>query len=189
MPIDPNSAHDDPPCAATPVTIEAWLRGWGELWSVPQIAGATITRSGRMRRCLGRCFPRRGEIRLNQHLFEGPVGFLREILCHEAAHLAVYLLEGETARPHGAEWKRLMRLAGYRPQARIPIDRLPRAIAEAAQPQHGYLHTCRTCGASRRALRRMNRWRCATCRRQGRRGELSIERVSLKPAALQSALP
>jgi predicted SprT family Zn-dependent metalloprotease len=73
-----------------------------------------------MSRSLGRCALRTGDIRLNARLLDGPEAALLEVACHEAAHAASYILHGPKARPHGREWKALMRAAGYQPIVRWP---------------------------------------------------------------------
>jgi predicted SprT family Zn-dependent metalloprotease len=44
---------------------------------------------------------------------------LREVLCHELAHFAVWYVHGRSARRHGLEWRELMELAGYTPRLAI----------------------------------------------------------------------
>jgi predicted SprT family Zn-dependent metalloprotease len=78
-----------------------------------------------MTRSLGRCQPEQKRIRLASWLREAPGELLAEVLCHEAAHVAVHELHGRGCRPHGSEWKSLMRAAGYDARTRIPEDALP----------------------------------------------------------------
>lgn len=106
--------------------LRPWIASWGAEWSVPDLARRTsVAFSGRMSRSLGRCTLRTGEIRLNAALLDGPEAALLEVACHEAAHAAVFILHGAQARPHGREWKALMRRAGYEPVVRWPEHRVP----------------------------------------------------------------
>jgi predicted SprT family Zn-dependent metalloprotease len=50
-------------------------------------------------------------------------GILEEVLCHELAHVAVYRLHGRSVRPHGPEWKRLVRQVGFGAATHVQGDR------------------------------------------------------------------
>ena len=82
----------------------AWARTW-DLPTLPEQVAITFTR--RLKRSLGRCSPADRRVRVNARLLDGPPELLREVLCHELAHVAVHLLHGRSVRPHGAEWARL----------------------------------------------------------------------------------
>jgi alpha-beta hydrolase superfamily lysophospholipase len=121
--------------AAPPATadFDAWLAGWGALWGVTDLrARVRITFSRRLTRSFGRCTPRTGSIRLNPALLRAGPGVLREVVCHEAAHAAAWVLHGGTARAHGREWKELMRRAGYEPRARWKDAKASAVFALAA---------------------------------------------------------
>jgi len=121
-----------PPMAET---FQTWIRDWSSLWHTPDLPSQVhITFSPRLRASLGRCSPRTGSIRLNPGLLEADPAILREVVCHEAAHVAAWLLHGRRARPHGREWKDLMRAAGYEPRARWPHHALPEALRRDARP-------------------------------------------------------
>lgn len=106
--------------------LRPWIASWGAAWSVPDLAErTTVSFTGRMSRSLGRCALRTGEIRLNAALLDGPEAALLEVVCHEAAHAATFILHGPKARPHGREWKALMRAAGYDPVVRWPEHMVP----------------------------------------------------------------
>jgi predicted SprT family Zn-dependent metalloprotease len=153
----------------------AWVDEWGCLWNVPDLSRiARVTLSGRLRRSLGRCDPRSGEIRLHRGLAGAPVALQREVVCHEVAHVAAHRLHGARIRPHGPEWKRLMVLAGFEPRARLPLSDLPDGIAETSRPRVLYDHTCPVCGARRTALKRVTRWRCRACHEAGLAGRLVV---------------
>ena len=107
------------PAPAVPAEFQAWIAGWGAIWSVPDLPSRVrISFNRRLTRSLGRCTPRTGSIRLNPRLLHAGPGVLREVVCHEAAHAAAWILHGGAARAHGREWKELMRRAGYAPRAR-----------------------------------------------------------------------
>jgi len=101
--------------------LRPWIASWGRTWSVPDLGQrTTVVFSGRMSRSLGRCALRTGDIRLSAALLDGPEAALLEVACHEAAHAAAFILHGPKARPHGREWKALVRAAGYQPVVRWP---------------------------------------------------------------------
>ena len=109
--------------------LQQWLAAWSSLWRTPDLPDRVhIVFSNRLRSSLGRCSPRTGSIRLNPGLLEADPAILREVVCHEAAHVAAWLLHGRRARPHGREWKDLMRAAGYEPRVRWPHGALPAAL-------------------------------------------------------------
>ena len=106
---------------------------WLHLWSTPDLATrTTIEWSPRLTRSLGRCYPERRLIRLAAFLEESENALLEEVLCHELAHLAARELHGRHIRPHGSEWKALMRAAGFEPKTRLP--------APEAVPVRMYAH-------------------------------------------------
>ena len=119
----------------------AAVPGWAEAWGVPGLESRlSVCFSTRMSRSLGRCQPERKLIRLASWLREAPDVLLAEVLCHEVAHVAVHELHGRGCRPHGREWKALMRTAGYQARARIPEDQLPpmwRRVASAGRKPRG----------------------------------------------------
>lgn len=148
---------------------------WAEAWSVAGLEHRlNITFSSRFRTSLGRCAPRAGEIRLAAFLLTGPPAVLREALCHEVAHAAVYELHGIGVKPHGAEWRTLMMTAGFEPRARLPESLVPDVLPHRGQPKRLWEHRCPVCHASRMARRRVPRWRCAACRAAGLAGRLTI---------------
>lgn len=157
----------------------ALLSQWGGIWGLPRIEERLEIRfSPRFRSSLGRCAPASGEIRLAAFLCDGPSDLLQEALCHEAAHAAVHELHGRAAKPHGTEWRELMRAAGFEPRARIPARLLEGVAPRRRQAQGGWLHRCPVCQVSRVARRPVHRWRCAACRNDGLDGRLLVTRVS-----------
>jgi predicted SprT family Zn-dependent metalloprotease len=144
--------------------LREWLEKWAQTWSVPELPErCTVRFDRRLRRSLGRCLPERLELKLAQWLETGPEALLREVLCHEAAHAAVHLLHGAGVRPHGREWRALMRAAGFEPRTRLPQADLPAHLAVQARAATPWQHLCPICHATRRARRPMPHWRCRTC--------------------------
>ena len=144
-------------------------------WSVAALAERThVETSARLRTSLGRCHPPTGRIRLHRALLEAPEELLREVVCHEAAHVAVYLCHGNAARPHGPEWAELMAAAGFEPRVRMDPAVVSQKFQRAVRPRFLYQHRCPVCGTSRVARRPVRRWRCRACRESGLEGGLEI---------------
>ncbi len=158
----------------------ALLLDWGRLWKVAGLeSSVSVEFSRRMSSSLGRCYPKDGTIRIAAWLCEdrGDDGaLLTEVLCHEAAHVAVYRLYGKSVRPHGPQWKRLMRAAGFEPRVRFPAEILPQSVLQRRRRRQRWRHSCPVCEHSWTAGRVMRRWRCRSCVEAGREGGLRIER-------------
>ena len=164
---------------------EEWLADWAIAWNAPRLpASVRIEFSSRLQSSLGRCAPRAGVIRLNPGLLEATREALREVVCHESAHVATWLLYGRRARAHGREWKDLMRAAGYEARVRWSEATVPESVRERRRPTVVYVHTCPICRAQWVARRTVAAWRCGTCRKAGRDGRLI---VSKRPAATAEA--
>jgi len=165
------------------------IDGWADVWGVPGLeARVDVSFSRRFRTSLGRCYPASREVRLAAFLLDGPDALLQETLCHELAHAAVYELHGRSARPHGREWRELMRVAGFEPRARVPaalLDGVAPALTRGAQKL--WEHHCPVCRASHVARTSARRWRCAACFGAGRAGKLVIRRVGAASALGGSA--
>jgi SprT protein len=152
-----------------------YVRRWTRLWGVRGLdRHLCIEWSPRLRRSLGRAFPDHDLVRLSPALLSAPRSRLLETLCHELAHLAVRRLHGYHRRPHGPEWSRLVRAAGFPPhaQARGMETGPPRLRATR------YLHRCEVCHARRVARRPVRRWRCAECVAAGLDGKLEIVKLA-----------
>ena len=156
--------------------VAAWLEEWATLWRTADLAGRIQIEPGpRLRRSLGRCQPASGRVHIHTALFESENAELfREVVCHEAAHVAVYLLHGRRVRPHGREWQQLVVAAGYPPTTRMDPRRLSGKLQKVLQPKVIYRHRCLACGATRMARRRVGSWRCRACRDAGLDGRLEI---------------
>jgi SprT protein len=160
--------------AETRTSLHLWLH----TWDTPDLATQTrIELSPRLTRSLGRCYPDRRLIRIASHVAQSTNGLLHEVLCHELAHLAARELHGPRIRPHGPEWKALMRAAGYDPKTKLPSpDGAPRRRGRRSRYVYLYVHRCPVCQLSRTAKRVVRRWRCAACVDAGLPGELVITR-------------
>jgi predicted SprT family Zn-dependent metalloprotease len=110
-------------------------------------------------------------------LLTGPPELLREALCHEAAHAAVYELHGRVPRPHGREWRDLMQTAGFEPRTRMPATHSPHVSGRHTGSRGVWNHRCPVCHMSRAAHRPVNNWRCAQCRAAGLEGTLIVTRI------------
>jgi len=159
--------------------VDEMFAGW-ELGAPP--SGLRITVSTRLRVSLARCLPERPEIRLAAFLLEKPSPLLREVLCHELAHLVTHARHGNSVKPHGAEWRALMKQAGFEPRVRIPSGRERSAGATTKArskklPPTLWAHRCPVCQMTRMAQRRVPQWRCASCVEHGLEGRLVIERA------------
>lgn len=113
--------------------LEGWCHLWGAAGLAPEIS---LEISTRMTRSLGRCYPDRQLIRIADFVLEESEELFREVLCHEAAHLAAYQLHGKSIRPHGREWKALMVEAGYEPAVKFKGVGV-RPAPEAVKPRQG----------------------------------------------------
>ncbi len=99
-----------------------------------------------------------------------------EVLCHEAAHAAVYERYGTNCQPHGEEWQHLMEAAGFEPRVRIPVVvRSGSALRSAGYSIAFFIHRCPVCRSSRTETRPMQRLRCANCTRNGKAVAMEID--------------
>lgn len=158
----------------------AQLAAWAALWGLPGLERRVAIRfSRRLTASLGRATPARRSIRLAAALAAGPPGFLAEVLCHELAHVAAWEIHGEGIRPHGREWKELVRRAGFRPTTRLtpPPGLLLPKPRRRRRRRYVYDHRCERCGWSRVARAVVRRWRCSPCTDAGRDGKLAIWRI------------
>lgn len=157
-------------------SVRRELARLGELWALPVLEHRVdVSFSPRLRVRLGRATPAAGTVRLHTALADAPRALLREALCHEAAHLAVFWLHGAGARPHGPEWAELVRRAGYEPLTKLPVE-LP-GPTPARRSARSYEHLCPVCQSVRMAGRPMRRWRCKACVESGLAGDLEIRRL------------
>lgn len=98
------------------------MEHWSELWGCRGLAErVTVRTDRRLRSSIARTSASKLEIRLHPELAEAPEGFTMEVVCHELAHLACHQLHGAGHAPHGAEWRHLVELAGFRPATRVRV--------------------------------------------------------------------
>ena len=155
------------------------LAGWAHTWGMSGLERRiTIRVSSRLRTSFGRCVPARGEVRIASFLLDASRSLLGEVLCHETAHAAVYLRHGGRVRPHGTEWRALMRAAGFEPRVQLPRDALAALPKRAQRARRLWEHRCPVCHAAQFAGRPVRQWRCAPCRAAGLDGELVISRTT-----------
>ena len=143
-----------------------------ERWQVQEIVKEIqVEFSNRITRSLGRTQPTAKHIRLNPLLQTRLSSLLKEVLCHELAHIAAYHLHGDSIRPHGPEWQALVSAAGFTPSVHIEVDL---GLTPLAQSKC-YTHHCPVCHTNRSAKKPMRRWRCGECITHGLPGILEIE--------------
>ena len=98
------------------------IRAWFVLWGVEDSDSPVEIRvSTRMTRSIGSADGRRNRMTLAVWLFNQPEEIVNEVVCHEAAHLAVFRSYGTEPKPHGREWRTLMRHAGFPPRTRLEV--------------------------------------------------------------------
>lgn len=156
------------------------LSSWAAAWRTPGLEKRIrLELSPRMRVALGRALPREKLVRINAAIVEHHPALVEEILCHEAAHVAVHELYRDYRQPHGPEWQELMRLAGFEPRVRMELaSPLP-----GSRAKNVWEHQCPVCQARRTARRPVYRWRCAACVGAGLSGELTITKRPARGAA------
>jgi len=157
------------------VNIHGLLQDWGLQWGLPDLARSVRVEWGRrFRRSLGRVHLDRRVVRVAVELAIAPTEVLREVICHEVAHLAARDLNGRHCRPHGPEWAALVRAVGFKPRRQIPW---PAATSSPGRPTAGrrrYIHRCPVCQLHWTAGRPVQQWRCPACVAAGLSGQLEI---------------
>jgi predicted SprT family Zn-dependent metalloprotease len=154
--------------------VRSLMRAWAKDWGIAELAtGMEVVYNSRLRRSLARCNPKSGAITLNPIVAGLPPSRFAEVLCHEAAHVASFKLFGKRAKPHGKEWRELIRRVGFEPRTRAtPLGgALPRP-----RPALSYEHYCPVCQQSWMARRPVRYWRCGGCLELGLKGELVIHK-------------
>jgi hypothetical protein len=114
----------------------AAFREWSVAWGLSRLPrDASIEFDDRLGAALGLCDLRAGRILLSAVLLlPENERLLHETLCHEAAHLVVFLRYGTGVAEHGPEWQEAMRRAGFSPRAVIPAGRVPGLSGGRAVP-------------------------------------------------------
>ena len=152
--------------------LAALVHPWGLLWDLPGFEqNLNFRLSPRLTRSLGRCNPGAGTLTLRLGL---PPDQIPYILCHEAAHIAVFLKFGAGLLPHGPEWASLVSLAGFPPTVNAPGPQTSSLRNPAPSGSFRYAHQCLVCQATRWARRPIRRWHCTECLSAGLTGEMRI---------------
>ena len=177
-----------PSSVALSAALQDALAEWVRLWDAPGLERTlSVSFSRRLRTTLGRATPATGRVVLHDALRHALPARLREVLCHEVAHVvaARRAAAAGCARPraHGLEWAALVTAAGYRPTALASADEMGRVASTRMQrtersrpPRTWVVHTCPVCHMERVAQRRVSAWRCAACVANGLSGELLVTR-------------
>jgi ribosomal protein L37AE/L43A len=162
--------------SARSAALNRLIRTWAEAWGLPGLEDAiSVSFSPRLRRSLGRCTPTTGQVVITSSLAHGPFRSLADVACHEAAHVAAFVLSGSVSDPHGPLWHELVRTAGFRPRVRRTITALgDRKARRQIAPRLLYEHRCPVCQSVRFARKHVSRWRCAECALAGLSGELVV---------------
>jgi len=161
-------------------TLDQWATAWG----VPELPNRiTLRFNPRLRSTVARWVITSHSLEVGSR-FYARRSDSREVLCHEFAHAAAVSKHGRAAQPHGPEWQRLVREAGYEPKAYRRKDRLPRFIRGQAVGLLSYEHRCLVCQSVRYGKKAVQQWRCPECSAAGLSGKLVITRVP-DPGILQ----
>jgi hypothetical protein len=158
-PADHASARWSPRVdAALRDALQSEIDAWCAVWGLPELAQRVrIDVSARFTSSLGRAYYRTCSIRLHAQLLEPErATLLREVLAHEAAHLAADMLHGSRIRPHGREWRETFRAIGFTPRVTVPLAETGIVMPERA-PRRGRRRRQRA--ATRRSVaRRIIQW-------------------------------
>jgi SprT protein len=170
------SVRNRPPLNPERLTreVERTLEDLAVLWRMPNLREAVkVQFSSRLRRSVGRAFPKSGIIRLHLALTHSKQRrLLRTALCHEAAHVAVQILHGPKARPHGTEWRSLLKSAGYRPSTTVKCSHLSLSDTGNATPKLIFRYICPVCQGLYMTRKKDSRFRCGHCLKAGLGGRL-----------------
>lgn len=149
---------------ADPLPTQSLLRRLagriGELWGEADLARTVrVVYNTRLSTTLGRAIYDDQRVELNPRLLREHPGELLSTLAHELAHLVVHRRWG-TCRPHGREFRTLMRAVNLSPSAthRLPVEHLRRR-----RGKYIFLHRCEGCGAMFTAGRRRRDCYCRRC--------------------------
>lgn len=157
------------------------LARWLKTWRVSRLArDLRVEFSPRLRRAFGRCYQSEALIRLTPSLLGAQSYLMEEVLCHEAAHAAVYARFGGDCSPHGPEWRQMMEMVGFEPRVRIPVlVREGSGLRSAGRGPAYFVHRCPVCRSSRKASRPTQRLRCERCTKGGRTVAMKVEAAAV----------
>jgi SprT protein len=115
----------------------------GQAWDIPDLARrVAIVYNPRLRTTLGRAMLDDNRVELNVHLLRAYPDELLGTLTHELAHLVARMRYGNV-RPHGREFKALMRVVNMSPAT---THRLDTEGLKLRRRRYIYLHRCEDCG-------------------------------------------
>lgn len=146
-------------------------------WDVPNLFDAvSFSINPRLRTAVARWVIDAERIEFGPRFFSASVNHV-EVLCHELAHVAAVLKHGGRIRPHGAEWRELVRMAGLEPRTRLPKpSSTHRELRKLHRLPQRYEHRCSVCQSVWYARRPVRAWRCGECAAAGLPGTLQISR-------------
>lgn len=145
---------------------------------MPDLSEAVVVDlNRRLRTRFGRCCPDGRRIEVGPR-FLSLRSRKAEVLAHELAHAAARRLHPRARRPHGPEWKKLVRAAGFEPVLRL---RVPATLTTetGSGDTARYQHRCPVCQMIRWARKPVTAWRCRSCAAAGLPGVLAINRVGV----------
>jgi SprT protein len=104
-------------------------------------------------------------LHFNERLFAAdPAQHIPDTVAHEVAHSVVYRCHGRGRRPHGPEWRAVMRHLGFEP--RVTHETSPEMLAQALD-HHLYRCACRSHALGPRQHQQVRRgkrdYRCRLC--------------------------
>lgn len=147
-------------------------------WGGRPVAPVSVHVSSRLRVSLARCYPESSQIRVHPRLPQESTDFVREVLVHELAHLAVCEKYGATVKPHGPEWRDHVYALGLVPRVHFFLSNMAAPTPGLSLVGPAYRHRCPVCQFTRYSRRPQRRWRCAVCVAAGLAGDLVIESMS-----------
>lgn len=115
-------------------------------------------------RCAGQALPESWVIRLHTGLLkQHGDSFIDETVPHEWAHLLAFAIHGGRIRPHGSEWRKIMRLLGCKPEVCHNYEVKPARQVR----RHSYRCNCRSHALSSIRHRRVLAGQAYICRACG----------------------
>lgn len=107
----------------------------------------------------GLAYPETLMIELNAQLFLANKSvFLDEIIPHETAHILQFILYPEAKKPHGKEWKKIMKLLGVNPDTYHDMD-----MSEIDNGYFRYTCGCKTHSLTKRLHKRTQEGQATQC--------------------------
>lgn len=154
------------------------IKRWAETWSLPDLPDTVhVDLNRRLRTRVGRYCPAGHRIEVGPR-FLALRSRKAEVLAHELAHAATRRLHPRAAKPHGPEWRRLVRAIGFEPLVRLGGTTTPRTVPGTGEMAR-YQHRCPVCQMTRWARKPVTAWRCRSCAAAGLPGVLEINRMSV----------